>query len=207
MQLDNQVIITLTTLRQFYATANTSFTVNVMTGTPEQLDPSINEAIGTFRRLRKDSPGEDNSFDITRSDSLVTLLNEQTSMLTIAAFVIAILTVFGSAIGLMNIMLVSVTERTREIGTRKALGASAGLIRRQFLIESLVIGQLGGLVGLVLGIVGGNVVAALVETDFIVPWFWMIISIILCLFVGVASGFYPARKASRLDPIDALRYE
>jgi putative ABC transport system permease protein len=107
----------------------------------------------------------------------------------------------------MNIMLVSVTERTREIGTRKAIGASSTIIRRQFLIEAILIGQIGGIIGIVLGILAGNIVSLIIETPFTIPWLWIFLGVTICFFVSVISGYYPARKAANLDPIDALRYE
>jgi len=113
----------------------------------------------------------------------------------------------GAAIGLMNIMLVSVTERTREIGVRKAIGAAAGTIRNQFLVEAVVIGQIGGILGIILGILIGNVIAYFIGSDFIIPWVWIVGGVILCFFVGVVSGYYPAKKAAALDPIESLRYE
>ncbi len=129
------------------------------------------------------------------------------SIIKVIGVAIGCITLLGAAIGLMNIMLVSVTERTKEIGTRKAIGASAALIRRQFLFESIIIGQLGGIFGIILGILIGNVVGSFVGSGFIIPWFWISAGVIICFFVGIASGFYPANKASRLDPIEALRHE
>ena len=120
----------------------------------------------------------------------------------------AFITLLGASIALMNIMLVSVTERTREIGIRKALGATAKQIRLQFLIEAIVICLLGGSFGIVLGVLGGNGVATFVGSGtFLVPWVWMIIGLVICVGVGLASGYYPASKAAALDPIESLRYE
>ena len=113
----------------------------------------------------------------------------------------------GAAIGLMNIMLVAVAERTREIGIRKAIGASSKAIRNQFLFESIIIGQLGGLVGIILGILVGNLMSMVMQSDFIVPWNWVILGVVVCLVVGLLSGLMPAIKASKLDPIESLRYE
>ena len=124
-----------------------------------------------------------------------------------AATIIGFITLLGAAIGLMNIMLVSVTERTREIGIRKAIGAKAKLIRQQFLIEAIVICQLGGILGIIFGIAMGNAVSFFVGGGFIIPWLWITSGILLCFFVGVVSGIYPAIKASKLDPIEALRFE
>lgn len=132
---------------------------------------------------------------------------ENLKNITFAAIIIGVITLFGAVIGLMNIMLISVTERTREIGIRKALGAKSFAIKQQFLFEAVVIGQLGGAFGIVLGIFIGNVVSLLLKTSFIVPWGWMLLGVILCFCVGIISGYFPAEKASRLDPIEALRYE
>ncbi len=189
------------------SSAATSFSITVLVNNIEGMDNAIGEATGLFRNIRKLSAKEENNFEPSKSDSLANSLIENLSFITLAATVIGIITLFGAAIGLMNIMLVSVTERTREIGIRKAIGATPTVIRRQFLIEALVICQIGGIAGIILGIIIGNVISMLVGGGFIVPWLWMFGGIALCVLVGLASGLYPAIKASRLDPVEALRYE
>jgi putative ABC transport system permease protein len=160
-----------------------------------------------MRNVRKLRPGQENNFDILKSDSISGMFVEKMSYATMAGFVIGIITLIGAAIGLMNIMLVSVTERTKEIGTLKAIGANNKTIRLQFLLEAIVICQLGGLLGIVLGIIAGNAVSLSVGGAFVIPWMWMLVGISFCLIVGLISGIFPAIKASNLDPIEALRYE
>ena len=127
--------------------------------------------------------------------------------ITLIAGIIGLITLLGAAVGLMNIMLVSVKERTAEIGIRKAIGASSRIIRQQFLVESVSIAQIGCILGIVLGILAGNLVAMLMKAPLFIPWMWMVVAVITCLIVGVASGYLPAKKAAALDPIEALRYE
>jgi putative ABC transport system permease protein len=203
---DRVVLIPLNRCRQSFSLGN-SYTINVMVKDLKMIELGINEAIGTFRGVRKLKTLEENNFEIITSDAIAAKLFENIQAVTIGATVVGFITLFGAAIGLMNIMLVSVTERTREIGIRKALGANKKTIRYQFLVEAIVICIVGGILGIILGIVVGNILSISMGVGFIIPWFWMISGIILCIFTGIISGIYPAYKASLLDPIEALRYE
>lgn len=204
---DRICLVPLPVARQQFPSDDRSFTLSVLVQKTADMTPAISEATGLFRKIRKDPLGEENSFRIRRSDNLAQTLIENLSYVTMAATVIGLITLLGAAIGLMNIMLVSVTERTKEIGTRKAIGAKQSTIRAQFLIEAIVICQLGGFVGIILGIAIGNGTAALIGSSFIIPWAWILLGVTLCFVTGVVAGFYPANKASRLDPVEALRYE
>ncbi len=204
---DKNAFIPLTNARQYFSSSNPTFLVSVMTYNPEDMDAAIGEATGLFRIIRGDKIGKDPSFEISRSDNISQMLLSNLSNVTLSATVIGLITLLGAAIGLMNIMLVSVTERTREIGVRKAIGAAASTIRNQFLIEAIVICQLGGLLGIIFGIAIGNVVGGFMGSGFIIPWAWMLLGISLCIVVGLVSGIYPAYKAAKLDPIESLRYE
>jgi len=181
-------------------------TVNV--SDPTKMEHAIGEATSLMRKIRRDPIGEEESFEISANKTLEEELEELTSYLRIGGFSIGFITLIGASIGLMNIMLVSVTERTREIGIRKAIGATPKKIRLQFLIEAILICIMGGIGGVIIGLGIGNIVANLIEAgNFVAPWEWVTMGFIVCLIVGLISGYYPAFKASRLDPIDALRYE
>lgn len=204
---DKMVLLPVLNVRKNFGSNDMSFVLNVLSISPELLDATTAEATGLFRKIRKLGVKERQNFEITRSDNLSTMLIGNLSYVTIAATLIAIITLLGAAIGLMNIMLVSVTERTREIGVRKAIGATSDSIRNQFLIEAVVICQLGGIFGIILGILIGNGVSFFFDQGFVIPWVWMILAAILCFVVGLLSGLIPAVKAAKLDPIDALRFE
>lgn len=204
---DKNCLIPLNNLRQFVSGKEFSYTINVLVNNPLLMDVAIGEATGLFRVVRKVLPDEKNNFEVEKSDNLAQMLVENISYVTLAATIIGLITLLGAAIGLMNIMLVSVTERTREIGIRKAMGATSRIIRNQFLIEAIVIGQLGGILGIILGIIIGNGMSLILESSFVIPWVWIFSGVILCILVGLASGIFPAIKAAKLDPIEALRYE
>jgi putative ABC transport system permease protein len=204
---DKVGILPLNNVRQYFSSPNMTFTINVVTNSAHMMNAAIDEAIGTFRVVRKVRIGEDNNFEITKSDNLANMLIGLIGKATTGATIIGVITLLGAAIGLMNIMLVSVTERTREVGIRKAIGATKKAIRSQFLVEAIVICQIGGLLGIIFGMVIGNLISFQLGVGFIVPWLWIISGILLCMLVGLFAGLYPAIKASRLDPIDALRFE
>ena len=204
---DKISIIPLTAARQYFGNPDMSFTISVLAKNAHWLDLALGEANGLFRKVRGVKIGEDDNFEITRADSLASMLIGLTSKASMGALIIGIITLIGASIGLMNIMLVSVTERTKEIGLRKALGATAETIKNQFLIESVVICILGGALGIILGIVIGNLISLSLNTGFFIPWFWISLGLIICIVVGLISGYLPAKRASELDPIDSLRFE
>ena len=204
---DNTTIIPLARARAIMPATRPSYTITVMVSRPEMMDAGIGEATALFRNIRGLAVKQENNFEITKSDAIVQALMSNLAYVTMGAIVIALITLVGASIGLMNIMLVSVTERTREIGLRKAVGATPHLIRRQFLTEAIVICILGGIAGILLGLIIGNAVALVLEASFLIPWIWIVVGIGVCVIVGIISGFYPASKASKLDPVEALRYE
>lgn len=206
MSQDNQAILPVGEIRARFSGPRTSFSVQIKAPGPEDMDALDDEVRGEMRALRGDLPGEPDSFRIARSDALIEQFNEGISSVTLAALFLGLITLLGSSIGLTNIMLVTVTERTREIGLRKALGASSKTIRTQFLVEVVIIGLLGGLFGVVMGIAVGNVVAGYLDAPFVLPLGWVVAALLLSGGVSLASGYYPARRASQLDPIDGLRH-
>lgn len=204
---DNICFMPVTTARQYFSRPNMNFGITVMPVNPLQLDILTGEAEAVFRVIRNLDPTDETDFNISKSDTIINLLLKNIRYVTLAATLIGIVTLFGAAVGLMNIMLVSVTERTREIGVRKAVGAKPRTIKYQFLFESIMIGQLGGIFGIILGILIGNGVSSMLQSKFVVPWFWVLTGIVVCFIVGVVSGYAPAVKAANIDPIEALRYE
>jgi len=204
---DRMVIVPLQTLRKYFGSQTSSYNLSVKVPNAINIDPAMAEAEGVFRQVRKIGIKEESDFELEKSDGLISLIVENTATLQLSAIFIGLITLLGAAIGLMNIMLVSVTERTREIGICKSLGATRRTVLVQFLVEAVVICQIGGVVGIIFGIIAGNWVTYMVGGAFVVPWAWIALGFTLCFIVGIASGLYPAIKASKLDPIEALRYE
>jgi putative ABC transport system permease protein len=202
---DRSVLMPITTLRAKQQDLG-SLTLNVFVAEPAQMDYLMAEAQGIFRVVRGLSVREPDNFSLSKSDAFVNQLVDQLGVITISAQVIALITLLGASIALLNVMLVSVTERTREIGVRKAMGASGRSIMQQFLWEAIMICQVGAVLGILLGVVGGNLISNLLfDGVFVAPWDWILIGLIACFLVGVFSGYAPARKAARVDPIVALR--
>lgn len=205
---DRLIIIPLTTANQMPRKRDLTYNIKTTVPNAENMMYMMGEATGIMRNVRQDKPGQKDSFETTRSDSVLKSLNDITGYLKVGGFLVGFITLLGASIGLMNIMMVSVTERTREIGIRKALGATSIQIRQQFLIEAIVICFLGGLLGVLLGVLMGNSVSAMIGAGgFLVPWLWIFLGLVVCVGVGIISGWYPAYKASKLDPIESLRYE
>lgn len=204
---DRSFLIPAAYARRSFLGPDHSWKISVTVAEVEQLPAAIDEATGLMRAIRLLPATEEDDFSIEKSDELAEELFSQLVYVRAGAIVIGIITLFGAAVGLMNIMLVSVTERTMEIGVSKALGATQQMIRRQFLAEAVTICLLGGVLGIVMGIGAGNFVSLILGGSFIVPWLWIISGLLVCFLVGMISGLYPAIKAARLDPIEALRYE
>lgn len=205
---DNMVFIPVIKANQKAQGRGLWYELTVGISDPAQVDYAMGEATGVMRRIRGDDVGQENSFQLEKSETLAQELESITSGLRIAGVGIGFITLLGASIALMNIMLVSVTERTREVGVRKALGATPLRIRQQFVIEAIVVCVLGGVAGIILGILIGNLLSNLMNIRvFVIPWTEMLIGMIVCIVVGLISGYYPAHKASKLDPIESLRFE
>jgi putative ABC transport system permease protein len=204
---DRSAIIPLTNARANYQRTSSTYAVNVLAPTAEALDGLIGEVTAIMRAIKKLKPDQPNNFEIIKSDSFAQILISNLRYVTLAATGIGLITLLGAAIALLNIMLVSVTERTREIGILKALGARKATIRQQFLTEAIVLTQMGGAAGILLGLAIGNLTAYLIGGTFTAPWQWILLAFVLCFVTGVLAGYYPANKAASLDPVEALRYE
>lgn len=204
---DLRVLIPIQVARSLFSAPNINYSISTMVDKKEVLNQAVDNATIAFKNIRKLNPAEDNNFGISRSDDLINRIAEMTGVLSASAWVIGIITILGSSIALMNIMIVSVTERTREIGVRKSLGAKKSTIAWQFFTETLIVGQLGGILGIILGIITGSIAANAMNFDFVIPWGAMMAATITTFIVAIISGSYPALKAAKLDPIEALRYE
>ena len=204
---DRFVMIPLLNAKRIYDNKGADYAISVGLQSAMDMDNATDVAMGLFRQVRKLKIGKEDDFEVFKSDSLLAILKENTVKIRWATIAIGLITLLGASIGLMNIMLVSVTERTREIGIRKALGATRGSILYQFLTEAIVICQMGGIAGIILGVLAGFGVSLLFKGSFVMPWAWITLGLITCFVVGLFAGLYPALKASRLDPIESLRYE
>jgi putative ABC transport system permease protein len=203
---DNFVTIPLTVFKKYYGDRR-SAGYTIMAPDKSKITETMDEVIGALRKIRKISPGNENDFEIVTNDQLVAQFNDITKYFRLGAAVVAFIALVAAGVGIMNIMMVSVTERTKEIGIRKAIGARKIMIRSQFLMEAIVLSQIGGLIGIILGVIGGNIIAIVLHVSAIIPVEWIIIGVVVTTFVGILFGVYPAVKASNLDPIEALRYE
>ena len=204
--LDELVLIPYTTALMVYG-GERNIDIQVRAPAMDFIDAAIDEVTGVLRVIRKVAPGVENDFEIETNDSLAGTFDQFTFILYVVGFVIGGITLFGAGIGVMNIMLVSVTERTREIGIRKAVGATKKAIVSQFLAETIFICQLGGLLGIALGVLGGNAMALWIETEPVIPIWAVLMGFLGMLFIGLVFGVYPAYKAAQMDPIESLGYE
>jgi putative ABC transport system permease protein len=206
MSWDNRVI---TTYRNVHKQFNpgSSYIIAVMTDDIKKVEVAMGEAEGVFRAVRKLTTTEENNFVLDRNDSVAERAMRSIGFITISATVIALITLIGAAIGLMNIMLVAVTERTKEVGLIKAIGGQSRTVRYQFLLEATIISLMGALFGIISGILFGNVISLLIKTGFVIPWNWVLLGVAICTVTGLLAGLYPALKAGKLNPIEALRYE
>jgi len=206
LRQDDMVFTSYTNIRHFQ-NISASYILGVMVKNVNELEVASDEATSVFRAVRKMEPSEEVNFVIERSDQFAELFIGFLSSITGAAGAIGFITLIGAAIGLMNIMLVAVSERTREVGLIKAIGGKSRNIRQQFLFESIIISLLGAFFGIILGILVGNLFSIILKTGFVIPWFWVIMGVVICTLVGLVAGIYPAMKAARLNPIDALRFD
>ena len=206
LRQDDMVFTSYTNIRHFQ-NISASYILGVMVKNVNELEVASDEATSIFRAVRKMEPSEEVNFVIERSDKFAELFIGFLSSITGAAGAIGFITLIGAAIGLMNIMLVAVSERTREVGLIKAIGGKSRNIRQQFLFESIIISLLGAFFGIILGILVGNLFSIILKTGFVIPWFWVIMGVVICTLVGLVAGIYPAMKAARLNPIDALRFD
>lgn len=204
---DNFVLTSYNNVRLMGLSSANSFSIGVAADNVQQVNAAVNESIGVFRGVRKLLPTDDDNFVINKSDAEIEKFLSSLGSIEFGAIGIGVITLIGSAIGLMNIMLVAVSERTKEIGLIKAIGGKKRHIRQQFVFESIIISLFGALFGILLGIIVGNLFAMLMKTGFIIPWGWVLVGIVACGVTGLLAGIYPAVKASKLNPIEALRYE
>ena len=205
--LDNYILVPITTYESLYGGRRSNVSITVTTYSDQDYDATIDAAIGYMRTIRKVPPGKENDFAIMSNESLIGQINDITGGIKIGALVVSVIALLAAGVGIMNIMLVSVTERTREIGIRKAVGANRWAILYQFLVELITLCCAGGILGILMGVGVGNLVGSFLHATSVIPYDWVLIGLTMCVFVGIVFGTYPAYKAANLDPIEALRYE
>lgn len=204
---DNFALLPITTLQQIYGKNNRTLNIAIQAPSKETFDESVENVVSVMRSIRKDKPGEPDSFEIFSNESLIGQVNSFTKYFKYGAGFISFIAMLAAGVGIMNIMLVSVTERTKEIGIRKAIGAKNKSVLIQFLIEAIILCEFGGIIGIAMGIITGNLIGLYLNSPVVIPYDWVIIGLVVCSAVGIIFGVYPAYKAAKLNPIDALRYE
>jgi putative ABC transport system permease protein len=204
---DNFAVIPITTGLDRYGSRWQS--VNILVEAPDRAgyEDTVDQVRGALRLIRKVPPGEEDDFEINSNDSVMAAINAFTFAVRMGVTAISSIALLAAGIGIMNIMLVSVTERTREIGIRRAIGAKKRNIMAQFILEAIVLCEVGGLIGVLLGVIGGDVGAHLMSMPPVIPLDWVFLGLLICSLVGIVFGTYPAYKAANLDPIESLRYE
>jgi putative ABC transport system permease protein len=203
---DNYAVIPITTWQSYFGNRR-SVNITIQAYERDSYQDLIETTEGYFRTIRKVPPGTPNDFEVRSNENTLSQINDITAGVRIGAFVIAAIALLAAGVGIMNIMLVSVTERTREIGIRKSIGAKSNNILIQFLSEAVALSLFGGLIGIVLGVIVGNMVGSLMNATAVIPFDWIFVGVVMCVAIGVIFGTYPAYKAANLDPIEALRYE
>jgi putative ABC transport system permease protein len=204
---DNYLVVPITTYHSMFGGKNDNVDITIMSYSNEDYESLIESTIGYLRTIRKVPPGKENDFEIMSNESLIGQINDITGGVKIGAIVVSIIALLAAGVGIMNIMLVSVTERTREIGIRKAVGANRKNILFQFLVEAITLCLTGGIFGILIGVGIGNLAGSFLNAVSVIPYDWVMIGLIMCVLVGIIFGTYPAYKAANLDPIEALRYE
>ena len=204
---DNYVFMPVTTFLQRFRGKSYSLGITVESESSELYSETLDEVIGALRAIRKVPPGEENDFEITTNDELMETFGSFTGSIKIFAFSVSVIALIVAGIGIMNIMLVSVTERIKEIGIRKAIGATRRHILFQFLTESVFLCQIGGIIGVIFGIAAGNIISLVAKVPAVIPIDWAIYGVISCSIIGIGFGSYPAWRAANLDPVESMRFE